>query len=281
MPDDRLKLLFVCAHPAIDERVRTPLMLQAVFGLDAACIANAFLVAPATMAQRLVRAKAKIRDAAIRYEEPETEDLPERGHAVLEAIYAAYGTGWEAAFALPADDLPPPQPLADVGGFTGEAVYLAALVAGLLPTSAEAQGLLSLLMFCESRRAAHLDDRGRFVPLMEQDTRRWDVERIRAADDRLWEAALSAMAPSIGTAVGHAVAVGEAGDVARGLALLDSIAKESVASYQPYWVGRAHLLAQADRPGEARSCYDRALGLTSQRPLADHLRARQSALRRG
>ncbi|HEY2995793.1 MAG TPA: sigma factor, partial [Methylomirabilota bacterium] len=93
--DERLKLLFVCAHPAIDEAVRTPLMLQTVLGLDAARIAAAFLVAPATMGQRLVRAKAKIRDTGIRFEVPEASELRERLDAVLEAIYAAYGTGWD------------------------------------------------------------------------------------------------------------------------------------------------------------------------------------------
>ena len=316
VPDDRLKLLFVCAHPAINAAVRTPLMLQTVFGLDAARIAAAFLVAPATMAQRLVRAKAKIRDAGIRYEEPGAEDLPERLHAVLESIYAAYGTGWDAAFALPAG-VGPALPATVDGDFTGEALYLASLVAELLPAAAEAQGLRALLLFCESRRAAHLDADGRFVPLTAQDTRRWDVARIRAADDLLWRAArlgepgpfqleaaiqsahcqrafrestpwsaiaslyaaLAAMAPSVGTAVGHAVAVGEAGDVARGLALLDAIAHHGVSTYQPYWVGRAHLLALAQRGAEARECYERALGLTAQRSLAAHLRARQSALR--
>src|SRR4029077_17454151 len=94
-PDERLKLLFVCAHPAIDEAVRTPLMLQTVLGLDAARIAAAFVVAPVTMGQRLVRAKAKIRDAGIRFEVPEARELPERLDAVLEAVYAVYGTGWE------------------------------------------------------------------------------------------------------------------------------------------------------------------------------------------
>src|SRR5262245_35333846 len=96
-PDERLKLMFVCAHPAIDPAVHTPLMLQTVLGLDAAGIARAFLVSPAAMGQRLVRAKGKIRDAGIAFEVPEESELPRRLEAVLEAIYAAYGSGWEDA----------------------------------------------------------------------------------------------------------------------------------------------------------------------------------------
>ena len=95
LPDERLKLMFVCAHPAIDANVHTPLMLQTVLGLDAARIAAAFLVQPAAMGQRLSRAKAKIRDARVAFELPSAADLPERLDAVLGAIYAAYGTGWE------------------------------------------------------------------------------------------------------------------------------------------------------------------------------------------
>lgn len=317
LPDARLKLLFVCAHPAIDEKVRTPLMLQAVFGLDAAQVASAFLVAPATMAQRLVRAKHKIRDAGIAFEEPGPRELPGRLHAVLEAIYAAYGTGWDATLGVP-DDTPPLAADRD-SGFAEEALYLAGLVAALLPDEPEALGLQALLGFSEARRAARLDNAGRFVPLVAQDTTRWDHPRIAAADQVLWQAArrqapgpfqieaaiqsahcqrayrgdtpwpaiaslydaLMQVAPSIGSAVGHAVAVGEAGDVARGLALLEALAPAAVASYQPYWVGRAHLLALAGRPAEARRDFERALGLTRQRSLAAHLRARHAALPSG
>lgn len=311
--DERLRLLFVCAHPQIESQARTPLMLQAVFGLEAARIASAFLVSPATMAQRLVRSKARIRDAGLRFEEPEVPDLPARLHAVLEAIYAAYGAGWEATFATPA---PASGGVGSEDGFTAEAIYLATLLVRLLPDAAEAQGLLALLMFCEARRPAQLDASGRFVPLVQQDTRHWDLAQVRAADEVLWRAAaqrqpgafqleaaiqsahcqrafggptpwpaiaalhdaLSRLAPSIGAAVGRAVAVGESGDVARGLALLDALPQRDVASYQPYWVSRAHLLESAQRYDEARACYERALGLTAQRSLAAHLRARQAAL---
>jgi RNA polymerase sigma-70 factor (ECF subfamily) len=315
LPDARLKLLFVCAHPAIDEQARTPLMLQAVFGLDAARVASAFLVAPATMAQRLVRAKQRIRYAGVAFEEPGPRELPGRLHAVLEAIYAAYGTGWEATLGPDGDD--GPASVADpYAGFAEEALYLAGLVAALLPGEPEALGLQALLGFSEARRAARLDDAGRFVPLVAQDTTRWDHARIAAADQALWHAAqrqspgpfqleaaiqsahcqrayrgstpwpaiaalyeaLMQVAPSIGSAVGRAVAVAEAGELARGLALLDALAPAAVASYQPFWVARAHLLALTGSPGDARRAFERALGLTRQRSLAAHLRARQAAL---
>jgi RNA polymerase sigma-70 factor (ECF subfamily) len=135
-PDERLKLLFVCAHPAIDRAARTPLMLQTVLGLDVARIAAAFLVAPGTMAQRLVRAKAKIRDAGIAFEVPSLRDLAPRLDAVLDAIYAAFGAGWE-----------------DVAGadvrlrnLVAEAIWLARLLVELLPDEPEAMGLLSLML---------------------------------------------------------------------------------------------------------------------------------------
>ncbi len=134
-PDDRLKLLFICAHPAIDATIHTPLMLQTVLGLNAAQIASAFLVAPATMSQRLVRAKAKIRDAGIAFELPEVEELPNRLAAVLEAIYAAYTNAWET---LDGGD-PRHQ------GLTEEAIWLARLCIQLMPQEPEVRGLYALL----------------------------------------------------------------------------------------------------------------------------------------
>ncbi len=129
-PDDRLKLLFICAHPAINISVRTPLMLQTVLGFNAAQIASAFLVAPATMSQRLVRAKAKIRDAGIDFELPESGELPTRLDAVLEAIYAAYSNGW--------DDLAGTDPRRK--GLAEEAIWLARLCVQLMPEEPEARG---------------------------------------------------------------------------------------------------------------------------------------------
>jgi len=157
-PDERLKLLFVCAHPAIDASVRPALMLQAVLGLDAARIAAAFLTSPAALGQRLVRAKARIREAGLAFAVPEQAELPERLHCVLQAIYAAYGSGWEDVAGADRKRQ----------GLTGEAIFLARLVAALLPAEPEARGLLALILHCEARQAARRDPAGSFVALSDQ-----------------------------------------------------------------------------------------------------------------
>jgi len=137
-PDERLKLLFVCAHPAIDPAVHTPLMLQTVLGITAARMASAFLVPAATMSQRLVRAKTKIRDAGIPFEVPDDRDLAPRLDAVLEAIYAAFGLGWD-----------------DGGGeLAEEAIWLGRVLVEKRPNDPEARGLLALMLHGHARRAA-------------------------------------------------------------------------------------------------------------------------------
>src|SRR5207237_4690147 len=138
-PDERLKLLFVCAHPAIDPAMHTPLMLQTVLGLDAGRIAHAFLVPPKTMGQRLFRAKTKIRDGGIQFEIPQERDLPERLDAVLEAIYAAFGISWDDMFGID----PRGRDLAE------EAIWLARVLLQLMPSEAEVQGLLALMLHSE------------------------------------------------------------------------------------------------------------------------------------
>lgn len=180
--DDRLKLMFVCAHPAIAADVQAPLMLQTVLGLDAARIAGSFLVSPAAMGQKLVRAKVKIRGAGIAFVVPEPEVLSARTGAVLSAIYAAYGTGWEDV--LGAD--------ARRKGLSEEAIWLARLVTELLPDDPEAMGLLSLMLHCEARKPARRDADGAFVALSDQDPNRWVRPMVAEAEALLRSAALHA-----------------------------------------------------------------------------------------
>ena len=304
-PDERLTLLFVCAHPAIDEAARTPLMLQAVLGLDAARIASAFLVAPATMSQRLVRVKTKIRDAGIGFEIPGPEELPERLRSVLDAIYAAYGTGWE--------DVAGADPRRR--GLAEEAIWLGRLVVALLPDEPEAGGLLALMLHCEARRPARRDVSGAYVPLTRQDVGLWsrptidEAERTLADASRVqrpgrfqleaaiqsvhaqravtggtdWEAiallyeGLVRVAPTIGARVAQAAALAEARGAAAGLAALDAMPMDVVTAYQPYWALRAHLLRELERTDEARDAYARAIGLSEDPAvrefLADQTRA--------
>jgi len=297
-PDERLKLLFVCAHPAIDAGARTPLMLQAVLGLDAARIASAFLVRPAAMGQRLTRAKAKIRDAGIGFELPGAKELPSRLDAVLEAIYAAYGSGWE--------DVAGADPRRS--GLSAEAIELGRLLRGLMPDP-EVQGLLALMLYCESRRDARRGPGGEYVPLSEQDASRWATSMITEAEQLLsaaghanrigrfqleaaiqsahvrrassgrtdWEAiavlyeGLVSLAPTTGALVGRAAAVAEARDVATGWTLLQSIPGEAIETYQPYWALAAYLLKRAGRDGEAADAYTRAIGLCEDPAMREFL----------
>jgi RNA polymerase sigma-70 factor (ECF subfamily) len=302
IPDKRLELLFVCAHPAIDAAVRTPLMLQAVLGLDAARIGAAFLVPPGTMGQRLVRAKSKIRDAGIAFEVPEKAELAPRIEAVLEAIYGCYGVGWDEAMG------------ADAAGrdLVDEAMWLARLVAELLPDEPEAKGLLALILHCEARRHARRTRDGRYVPLSQQDTSLWSRPMMVEAESWLAEAArccrlgrfqleaaiqsahaerarsgtvdwgsiehlyagLTAIAPSVGAQLGHAVAVAEVQDAATALSLLDGLPMGSVIAHQPYWAVRADLLRRLGRREEARGAYERALSLTQDGAVRQFLMAR-------
>jgi RNA polymerase sigma-70 factor (ECF subfamily) len=305
-PDDRLKLLFVCAHPAIDAASRTPLMLQTVLGLDAARIASAFLVSPAAMSQRLVRAKVKIRDARVPFDPPGPEEARTRMAEVLEAVYAAYGAGWEdAAGADPQrKDL------------SAEAIWLARLLVELAPDDAEAAGLLALLLHCEARRKARRSADGGYVPLSEQDVALWDADMIAEAERRLsdalakgdhgrfqleasiqsahairrivgrtdWAAVahlygrLIEVSPTLGALVGRAAAVGEVEGPDAGLAVLAEIPEGKIAGYQPYWATRAHLLARTGRSAEARAAYDQAVGLSEDAAAREFLKRRAKAL---
>jgi RNA polymerase sigma-70 factor (ECF subfamily) len=308
IPDQRLGLLFACAHPAIDRAIRAPLMLQAVLGLDAATIGSAFLVAPATMGQRLVRAKHKIRQAGIPFRVPERGELAERTDAVLDAIYAAFAGGWAATGA--ADT--PGRDLVD------EALFLGRLVTELLPGAAEALGLLALMLHASARRAARRDDRGEYVPLAAQDPARWDAAMIDEAEGLLRRAAglgaigrfqleaalqsahverrrtgkdntaavvmlydgLLAVTGSPVVAVNRALAAAEAGGAAVGAALaaIDGLDDPRLRDYQPYWAARAELLARTGAAGEAVRAYERAIGLATDDAVRRFLRRRQAAL---
>jgi RNA polymerase sigma-70 factor (ECF subfamily) len=288
-PDERLKLLFVCAHPAIDPAMHTPLMLQTILGLDAARIAHAFLVSPKAMGQRLVRAKTKIRDGGILFEIPQERDLPERLDAVLEAIYAAFGISWDDMFGI------------DQRGrdLAEDAVWLARVLLQLMPGEAEVQGLLALMLHCEARRPARRGPDGRYIPLSEQDPKQWSLPLIEEAERRLREAftqgrfgrfqleaaiqsahaerarsgqtdwaaiallyeQLIRISPALGTQAGYAAAVAETEGPETGLSVLDAIDPTAVSRYQPYWAVRAHLLQRLGRTREASDAYDRAVGL--------------------
>jgi predicted RNA polymerase sigma factor len=179
IPERRLELLFVCAHPAIHPAARAPLMLQTVLGLDAVRIASAFLVRPTTMGQRLSRAKAKIREAGIPFMVPEDRALPERLDAVLGAIYAAYGSGW--------DDVAGADPR--LKGLAEEAIEMGRLLARLMPSQPEALGVLALMLHCEARRDARRAARGAYAPLAGQDVSLWSVDMIDEAEACLKRAA--------------------------------------------------------------------------------------------
>jgi predicted RNA polymerase sigma factor len=305
-PDELLKLLFVCAHPAIDVAARTPLMLQAVLGVDAARIASAFLVSPAAMGQRLVRVKTKIRAAGIPFSVPEAPEWEERVSFVLDAIYSAYTTGWDSLNESGATHQ----------GLTAEAIALGRMLVQLMPAEPEAHGLLALMLHCEARREARFTSEGVFVPLDEQDTTRWSPRLMSEAEEHLrlassghrlgryqLEAAIQSIhadravsgridwgeilllyeglvkiAPTIGSLVGRAVAMAQAGDAAAGFAALEEIPQERVRDYQPYWAARGHLLHLLHRNAEAREALTRAASLADDPALRAHLFKRSENL---
>ena len=297
-PDERLKLMFVCAHPAIDPRIHTPLMLQTVLGLDADAIAQAFLVPQSTMAKRLVRAKRKIRDAGIAFQIPEPSDLPPRLSAVLEAIYGAFSRDWFGA-----------------GPLSEEALYLAGVLVKLMPEEPEVLGLTALIAYTLSREEARVQD-GRFVPLEDQDTSKWHRDLLEVAQsyleqaqslgrfgrfqleaaiqavhaDRLttgvtnWDAlvqlhlGLSRVAPTIGATVGYAAALGKAGQPQTGLEALYSIDAKTRAEFAPAEATRAYLLSALGQVQEAAAAYEQAISLTHEPPLQAYLQSQRAAL---
>lgn len=306
VPDRRLALMFACAHPAIEPGMRAPLILQTILGLTAAEIAAAFLIPPATMGQRLVRAKNRIREVSAAFEIPEREDWPERLGAVLDAIYAAYTKGWNELGDGPED-------LAD------EAIWLGRLIVSLLPDEPEAKGMLAL-MFYTAARAAARRNAGTYVPLEQQDTSLWDADLIALAERLLREASaggptgryqLEAAIQSAHTArrvsrtdtwpsivalythllertrspvvaLNRAAALAEVDGAEAALSAIAPLATDRrMLSYQPYWAARGHLLALAGQKDEAREALTVALGLTTETALRQYLQGRLVALQDG
>jgi RNA polymerase sigma-70 factor, ECF subfamily len=304
IPDDRLGLMFACAHPAIEANIRAPLILQTILGFDAATIASAFLVAPATMSQRLVRAKTKIREAGIPFQRPEQDELGDRLDAVLGAIYATFSEGWSD----PEGTETRRRSLAEDG------IWLGQLVASLLPNEPEALGLLSLMLHAEARRGARRDADGEYVPLAEQDPSQWNTQLIEVAEAVLFQAgavgrigryqleaavqsahverrktgrtdwkaieqlygALAAITGSPVVAINRAIAIAEARGPAAGLKALDMLSGDArLAEYQPYWAARAGLLARAGVAADAAQAYDRAIGLEADPAVRRFLQKRR------
>jgi predicted RNA polymerase sigma factor len=307
IPDQRLALMFACAHPAIEPAIRAPLILQAVLGLNAATIASAFLMSPTAMGQRLVRAKTKIRQAGIPFRIPEREELAGRLDTVLDAIYAAFTEGWT-----------------DPGGtdvarrdLAEEALFLGRLVTELLPEEPEALGLLALMLHAEARRRARRNAEGEYVPFAEQDPALWDGQMIDEAEALLLRASalgsigrfqiegalqsahvhrrrtghanwaevvqlydgLLALSGSPVVAINRALALAELRGAGAGLQAMPQVTADlRLTDYQPYWAARAELLAKTGAHSEARHAYEVAIGLERDPAVRHFLRQRQSAL---
>jgi RNA polymerase sigma-70 factor (ECF subfamily) len=299
--------MFACAHPAIDTGVRAPLILQTILGFDAATIASAFLVSPATMGQRLVRAKARIRETGIPFRVPEQAELGDRLGAVLEAIYATFAEGWADATGTDTRRR----------NLATEGIWLGRLVASLMPDEPEALGLLALMLFAEARRSARRGPEGDFVPLAAQDIALWDGSLIDEAEALLvraaqrgiigryqleaavqsahtarrrgggtdWAAirqlydALLSVAGSPVVAINRAVAIAETEGATAGLAALYVLGEDKrLQDYQPYWAARAGLLARLGNIRQAAQSYDQAIGLERDPALRRFLQGEKAKL---
>ena len=286
LPDDRLRLVFTCCHPALAPEARVALTLRTLGGLTTAEIATAFLTSESTMAQRLVRAKGKIRDANIPYEVPRPAQLPERLPAVLATLYLVFNEGYLAS----SSDTLVRVDLAD------EAIRMARVLVSILPEEPEARALLALMLLQHSRREARVDDAGELVLLGDQDRTLWDLDQVReglglvsslagppgpyaiqaaiAAEHARAENAdatdwgriselygrLRQVQPTPVVELNRAVAVAMAEGPEAGLAIIDGI--EGLDGYQPFHSTRADLLRRLERNGDAADAYRRALELT-------------------
>jgi RNA polymerase sigma-70 factor (ECF subfamily) len=309
IPDERLRLLFICCHPALSPEARAALALKVICGLPTDQIAQLFVVSEPTMLQRITRAKAKVREAGIAFELPPRRDWSERLGAVLLALELAF----TAAYADAGGELS-----AALGDDLGaEVERLALMVAELLPQEPEALGLAALVLLARSRSAARLDHACAMVPLSQQDVRRWDyvrIERARAFMDTAaraersgpyqvmaaiqltharrafdgvtdWEAVLRlydvllALRPSPMVALSRALALAQVEGAEAGLAALEALPSERLALARPWHAARADLLARAGRAEEARAALDAALALAPPRAERLWLEARREGLR--
>jgi RNA polymerase sigma-70 factor (ECF subfamily) len=303
LPDRRLALMFACAHRQIEPGARAPLMLQAVLGLNARAIAAAFLVAPASMGQRLVRAKARIRESGVPFDTPEPAEMPERLGAVLDAVYAAYSTGWDEAHDGAAELAP-------------EAIWLGGLIVERLPEQPEAGALLALMLYAEARRAARRDATGAYVAIDRQDVARWDRGQILRAEALLhacnrlgptgryqleaaiqsahiaqrlsgtncWPAILQlydhlvALTGSPVAQLNRAAAVAEVAGAQAGLEAMAGLAADRrMLGYQPYWATLGHLRLRAGDAAGGREALTLAIGLATDDAVRRDLRRRLEA----
>lgn len=308
IPDERLRLLFICCHPALGAEVRAPLALKVICGLPTPAIARLFVVSEQTMFQRITRAKAKVREAGIAFELPPRKAWPERLGAVLLALELAFtaayaDAGGELSAALEED-------------LGAEVERLALLVAELLPQEPEALGLAALVLLARSRAGARLDEQGAMVQLSQQDVTLWDYPRIAAARGLMDRAAalarsgpyqvmaaiqltharrafdgavdwdtvlrlydvLLALRPSPMVASSRALALAQVEGIAAGLAALEALPAERLALARPYHVARADLLARAGRMDEAAAALDAALALAPPKAERLLLERRRAAL---
>ncbi|MEL7691217.1 RNA polymerase sigma factor [Citromicrobium bathyomarinum] len=305
IPDERLRLLFICCHPALALEARIALALRTICGVSVLRIARAFLVSEAAMYQRITRAKTKIKAAKIPFETPPPGEWAERVGAVLETLETALGIAYRDAGGG-----------GDTEGLAPEVERLAELLAELMPEEAEALGLLAVVSVVRSRENARLDDKGSMVPLTEQDVARWDAVRIEAgrrALDRAtalrtpgpmqtlaaihlthamrlhhrsadWRTILRlydmllAMRPTPVVAINRAVALSRAHSPEDGLAAMDELDAKTLADFLPFHAARADMLARAGRGEQARAAYDAALALEPEPAEARFLAAQRDAL---